>query len=72
MHGDSHQGGECECGRVNVTECNAVDTDVSSDDLRLVTGDRLVCLCFPRGFDGTLHSPKTPPMAWHRVLTVKI
>lgn len=33
MHGDGHGGVECECGRVKETECNAVNTDVSSDDL---------------------------------------
>lgn len=55
-----------------MTECDAVDTDVSSDDLRVVIGDRLVCLWFPRGYDDTLHSLKKPPVAWHCVLTVKI
>lgn len=33
--------GSCERGRVNVTECNAVNTDVSSDDIRVVISDRL-------------------------------
>lgn len=46
MYGDCYKGGECECGRVNVIECNVVNIDVSSDDLRVVISDRLVCFLF--------------------------